>query len=150
LTATGACLAPVPPHISYKLAGPVNVSLVAVKSPCIWNVTGSGTLTHAIAAIGANQSVSGTAHLVGTYTVTTSVSSCTPETDPIDVTLPISGTSGNMIWSGITLGSSTSGLNYVTGSFTGSLSNGVITGTLTINYAGPGAGGTENTTVTLR
>jgi hypothetical protein len=55
-----------------------------------------------------------------------------------------------MIWSGIILGSSTSGLNYVTGSFTGSLSNGVITGTLTINYAGSGASGTGSTTVTLR
>jgi hypothetical protein len=134
---------------SGSFSGPVNVSMVAVRSSCTWNTTASGTLTHAI-AIGANQSVSGTAHLVGTYTVTTSVSSCTPETDPIDVTLPISGTSGNMIWSGIILGSSTSGLNYVTGSFTGSLSNGVITGTLTINYAGSGASGTGSTTVTLR
>ena len=116
---------------------------------CSWTTTFSNNLVDLTLTQQLDQTVSGIVHVTGAWSaVSADPTTCFNSSDNIDASATVSGTASSIVWQTVLL-TPPSG-NVYTGTFTGALSAGVITGTLNITYGGFDGSGATSVEIVLQ
>lgn len=114
---------------------------------CTWNSSVNLRIAFSF-TVGANNAVSGSARVTGTLSSTSSSSLCLDHRADISTSIPLTGTTSAMAFSGA-INTAESGNSYRT-IFSGSYSNNTITGTLRVTYGGFDGSGETSTSIVAR